>query len=634
MRSWTIAIPALVAAAAATGVARAEADANGSLAPLIDTLRSPDADEARRLDAAARLLARLADTGVRAILQEALWDDRPAGIRRLVARAAASADADPAALARSLGTALSSALRAPVNEADALALLAALARCPTHDAVRAVIEHAVAPEGVPPDIRAAAFDALAAQSGQSRLGDDRSAWILWWEDAQWQRADEWRRRGMPGAPPTTAPEGQRLASLYRRLHAVIPDAERDRLLVEMLAAPEEPVRLAAFELIMVSLVNAKPVGDEAASASAARLSDPSTAVRIEAARTAELLDRPEALPALRAAIEHETDPSAAAAMLRAASLHAGPSDVESALRWLSAADETARAAAAEMLDAAANAAVLEAPARDRVRAALEALGDEGWPPAACRLAARMGLGDPLARLLAEEDRERARRCANALADVPAALDALVAAALEYPDLYEPAAVALARHAATAEGFVRLQALRAPTEKDRLDARAMMARALPPTDLQRIARREANDRARARFLAAVVSPEYLAVPTDLPERVELSLMLGEAQIRAGWSREAIATLDMLPTGWQGPRAVALRVTALLCLGRRGEAELLAPAPIPPEAPVLTEDLAADAWLSALEWCGGPDRETLREAIESRFGPTLSPEQALRLRSLGP
>lgn len=640
VRAWIRAIPALGAVVFAAGLSSARQRQPDRIGAAIETLRTPDATGEQKLDATEHLLSHVDQARARAALQEALWDDRPTGVRRLVAQAAAASPHDPSALARSFGTALSSAVHEPTHEADALSLLDALGRCPTRDAVRAVVEHAVAPEGITPALREGAYAALSRQTGLTQTGDLREAWLRWWERAQWLAEDEWPRHAGIGEAPTLAPPaalveiasaGQRIAMVYSRLHALTAEADRDRLLIEMLGAPEEAVRSAAFELIMTSLVNAKPVGDEAAAAAAQRLSDPSPVIRAEAARTVELLDRPASAPLLRLAIEQEPDPTAAAAMLRAASRAPATALIEPALRWLASAEPVAMPAAAEALDALARAGLLEShEIRERVHTSLMVLAPASWAAPACRLAARTDLTNPLIGLLAQQDRERARECAAALADVPQALDMLVAAATSHPDLYESTATALARHAANADGFASLAALPAPSEKDRLDARAMMARALAPGELLRLARTSPDEPSRARLLAAVITPEYLAVANDLPDRVELALLLARSQVRSEWTQDALSTLDLLPTGWQGPRALSLRVTALLCLNRRAEAEAVAPPPTPPEAPLLPEDLAADAWLDALEWCAGAG--ALHDAFESRFGVGLSPEQSLRFRSL--
>lgn len=616
---------------------RAEASQASEVADLASVLRSAEAETGGWRSAAGALLARVDDGEARAALQAALWDDRPAGVRRAVAEAVADLDGETPALVRSLGTALAASASERGSTGDATVIVRALGRHRSKEAVRALVENAVSADGVAREVRSAAMGELARLTGHREFASDSRACERWWGGAQWLSDADWASevRVSPSAEAKpVASVGDRFAGLYRRLHAATAEPGRDALLVEMLESPEDAVRSAGFDLIMLALVNAKAVGEGPASAAAKCLADESPMIRAEAARTIELLERADDWGLLWSRLAVERDESAAAAMLRAGVRHPTKALVAPAIEWLeSGSVEGARSAAAEALEASRRAGLLtDSREIDLVRGALRLGPVAEWSPAAFRLAVGVGMLKEVTSALVGADRATAKRAAAATAESAEGLEALVNAAGRWDGLFPEAAAGLRRFSATVDGYERLAALPSATADERAAALDGLTRAMPPAELVRLANSFSNVGRREGLLAPIVTQEFLAGTADLPERVELALVLARSRVMLSRPEDALATLALLPSDWQGPRALALRVTALVCMGRIGDADSAAPAALPPEEPPLPAEMLVEAWLQAVERCAGRDEAAgIVAEFEKRFGGALSVEQAARWRA---
>lgn len=657
-RLGTRAIPGLIAlgAVAALCISRADertvlaqssqtpqstADQPSRVADLASALHAPESPALSWKNAAAGLLKYIDDPAAKAALQSALWDDHPPGVRRAVADAIAASPEGTSSLVRSLGTALVAARNETDGTGDAAAIIAALSRFRTKEAVRALMDGIVLDDRADDETLKRACDALARMMSRGDAACDRSSWAAWWSRAQWYEAEAWNQEVAGKSPDPVEPrimaesDGERLATVYRRLHALTPESGREPLLIEMLEAPEEAVRLAAFDLITLSLVNARPVGDGAAAAAAARLADRSPRVRAEAARSVGLLGRAEATDLLLAALAKESDRHAVAAMLRAAGRRPDVRLIEPALRWIDAPDGDAWTAACEALDAAKRADLLnDERDRNRLMAALVARPVASWPKPAFRLAVALGEQGVVQQVLMGRDRVLAGLAGEALAESRTGIEVLLAAASTNADLFSSAASAVLLHAPTAAGYARLSALPAPTEADRDAALRAVAAVLPPEELLVLSRSQPDHALRESLLGPLVTQEFLAETDDLPERVEVALVLARTRLVLNRPSDSLATLQLLPTDWQGPRALALRVTALLCLGRIEDAEAVAPQPTPTQqSPPLLTAAAAEAWLEAMEICTDQQKlPSVLAAFARRFDGELSPEHAARLQAV--
>lgn len=567
----------------------------------------------------------------RGALQEALWNDRPAGVRRAVADAIVAGRAGAPELVRSLGTALAAALSGEGAPDDALALVRALAVHRSKDAARVLVEQGVESSAAP--VREAALAALSRLSGRKELTGNAKACAEWWSVACWLSDEEWERQVTPAAEVAAAPESpaERLAVLYRRLHAATAESGRDALLVEMLESPEPPVRLAGFELIMLSLVNAKPVGEGPAAAAARCLEDESSAIRAEAARTIELLGRPADLERLARRLEVESDENAAASMLRAGAHRPTPALFEPAIRWLDAgAPGLAASAGAEALDALRRAGNLTARQEDQAREALQPRLKQEPDGAMLRLAAGLGLLEEVSSVALGPDRARAKQVAPALAESEAGLSVLLSAAAEHTDLFDEVAAGITRFRASADGYAALASLPAPSPEARAAALERLTRSMDCAELRRLIETPWTPGRTEAILGPLVSPEFFSKAGDLPERVELALELARARIELRRPGDALATLAILPGDWQGARTISARVTALVCLGRYAEADAAAPSSDENGRGALTQEQRAEAWLLAAENCGSTG--LVKREFEERFESDLSAEQRARWNAL--
>jgi hypothetical protein len=365
------------------------------------------------------------------------------------------------------------------------------------------------------------------------------------------------------------------------------------------------------------------------------LSNESPRIRAEAARTIELLGRAGDWALLWDRLAVEGDEAAAAAMLRAGARHPAEPLRDAALRWIeSARDPGAQVAAAEALEASRRAGLLgDAEALERARIAVRTKPSREWSAEWFRLAVGVGLVSDVAGVLDHPDRALARRAAEALSENAEGLESLVRAAERHADLFASAASGLQKHAPSVDGYARLFALPAPDSKERAAALDAMVRAMPPVELGRLAASESDAERREALLAPIVTQEFLSTTSDLTERVELALLLARTRVSLDRSADALATLALLPSGWQGPRALALRVTALLCMGRIEDADETAPTAAPPDEGALPAEMLMEAWLDALEQCSGDESgPSIAAEFEKRYAGSLSPEQAARWRAL--
>lgn len=520
--------------------------------------------------AAAALISRSEAPDVARELQAALSPTRSSASRTAIADQISQSPTVPF---RGLIPALAENLD-PADPALTTSALKALARYQSREAVRAILDGFL-PVGrpVPAELTSRACETLAAQTGLVDLGDELDAWRAWWNRAQWLTEQEWRTQvGRQQAAAAQALRRQRAAAvalvvdLYRRLHAAAPDATRPDLLAEMMAAGESEVRRLGLDLTMRALLNGKAIDDTVAGAVAARLSDSSPSVRAEAATILDRLNRPRFGPALRDALRREQNPTAAAAMLRAAQNDPDESVIAASLTWIRNGQPASDAAIAALL-AAHSKGALEAPGLViEVRAELERLYPNLLTSDAMSLLVALGDGQAVIDLLDSADPARATMAANALVDWAPAVDALVASAGQRSALRDAAVRSLMRHRLTAGGFSAARALLDEREPSHWDALLQYARSLPADELLILASAERTPESREALIAHTVTPDFLAQVAEPTARIDLLVLALQTRLTLGRAADALAVLDATPTEWLGPRLRALRVTALLCLNR--------------------------------------------------------------------
>ncbi len=589
-------------------------------------LASAENGDSARETAATALIA-LADKGdALRVLTRALESDDPVGGRRAVAAALSQSPLAPAVLAAPLIRALESA-----STESLPVVLRALGRYRSKAAVRAVFETVLRPEGPepPPAVLAQATATLAAQTGMVAFGGDVARWRAWWDSAQWLPEAQWRQvlLDAQGEAAREARQGREavargLVDVLRRLHAAAPEEARSDLVVEMLTSGVPEARLLGLELTRRALLNARIPNEAVTAAVAARLTDPAPSARNAAASILERLARPDLSTRIMEALQQETDPDAAAAMLRALARTPLVELPPVAARWLTA-DPRAEVAAIEALEATAALGLLtDASIVSQVRAALLDRFPN-LPPAGMRLLVDLGEGERVIALLESPNEESARAAAEALSGRAAAVDALVIAARRNPALFDWAVRALTRHRPTAEGFAVAATLPASSAEQKSASLEGFARALPPGELLKVARSERDPVRREALLAPASAPEFFAQAEGLDERIDLAVLLTRNRLEQGRAGQALAVLDAVPSTRQGPRLISLRVAALLCLNRIDDAA------------AITEprEVLADAWLQGLEAAiKEAHAREIADQIEERFGDSLSAAQRSRLETL--
>ena len=231
-------------------------------------------------------------------------------------------------------------------------------------------------------VRDAAFDALAVLTGTETRGNDRAAWLAWWEQTGTLEPAAWYRRLLANftrdvAQRTLGEEHLKLRLLESQgaLYRTTADEDRPAVLTYMLGDPLLPIRQLGMDLAVARLLDDKPFDEPLRQALRDRLTDPAAALRARAALLLrDLADEPAAsIAAERLASDREPATVAREAYLRLLSRLPQPEAAEPALRML--ADPALRGEAAGALAASYDAGHLTPEqtdlAADRVRATLE-----------------------------------------------------------------------------------------------------------------------------------------------------------------------------------------------------------------------------------------------------------------------
>lgn len=220
--------------------------------------------------------------------------------------------------------------------------------------------------GEQPEIRTAAFNALANLACLHDLGNDEQAWRAWWAEHRGLPAEVWYQRLLANFAKHNAELAarqkwaqDRLLEAQRLIYESMPSENRPAALLTMLGDPLEAVRLLGMELVHRRLVEGSPPGPELLRAVRGRLDDRNAAVRRRAALVLRDVADGEAadLLARRLVVGTEKDVAALRAYLLLLTQVPRKEAVVAALDML--ADPRFSAEAAGVLVAAANANMLE-----------------------------------------------------------------------------------------------------------------------------------------------------------------------------------------------------------------------------------------------------------------------------------
>lgn len=304
----------------------------------------------------------------------------------------------------------------------------ALGRVRTQPAAGVLIQ--LIDPGQPTLVRDAAFDALAVLTGSETRGDDRAAWLAWWEQTGTLDTAGWYRRLLANftrdlAERTLGEDHLKLrllesqGALYRTTSA----EDRPAVLTYMLGDPLLPIRQLAMDLAFARLLDDQTFGEPLREALRERLTDPAVGLR---ARSALLLrdladERAAAIVADRLASDEEPATVAREAYLRLLSRLPQPEAVDPALRML--ADPELRGEAAGALAASYDAGHLTPEqadlAADRVRDTLESNLNGEPEPQVVTLLGKVGTPadyERIARWVDSSDTAVKRAAAQAWAD--------------------------------------------------------------------------------------------------------------------------------------------------------------------------------------------------------------------------
>jgi hypothetical protein len=506
------------------------------------------------------------------------------------------------------------------------AALAALAAVGSQVAAKVLIDHASA--FMPPEVSGAAFDGLIRMSGRDDLGREPAAWSDWFSTHRGLDELEWRDAMIAGLIARHTRSGdamraatQRITDVYRRLYLVSPYQDRGGLLAEMLRA-EDPLRGLGIELVYRELAQGRQVDQEVGTAAIEMLAGPSPATRIEAARLVATLSPPESGTRLTRALEIETMPGPAKALLMACAKWPRVSAVQSSLRWLEYGAVT-RDEAASLLLALDTEGLLTSPSdRRRVAQTLRAAGPRKLNADGLRLAVLTGDDndrEAIAALIGDRDAPTRDVAASALARRPEFAGRVIAAARSDSALYPAAIAATASHRASASGYADLRAIDAPSPEARRAGLLAVARAMEPAEVLEAARSHEPD---PELRVAVLSTlgNAAATPDERDAINAAKLLLAQTQLELRRPDAAIAALLQINGASEDQKftqdSERSYVAALLWLNRIDEA--------------LARNAGADDWLAALELIGDePHAPMVARAALEQFENVLEPAERAML-----
>lgn len=599
--------------------------------------KAEGADPARWAEAAAALLDAGDEQAIRsAVLAEGASAEMVVALAQVVAqREGPAPDAVYDALAERLGAASS--------QAEARALVAALARSSSKRAVQACIEALQAPS---PILAAAEiFAALRTLTGRADLGDDVSAWATWWESARWLPEVEWRGRlaRWRGERARRLEKERddayaRLGALLREMHARLPEAERPERLAALLTDELPAVRRVGMDLAQRDLLNARAIPPGVVEAVAANLDQPDVGLRRAAAALLARLPNIDAFERIGAALLREQDPETAGSLLRAAARAPTAALCKVAADWLDRrASASSAGSAADLLLAASRQGALREPAvRRQVADSLRRTPVASLTPVEIELFLALGSAADRRNLLAA-----ALEPASADPLSPEAQRALWAGLAARPDTAQRIVLGNVSPAPQAAVIQAAKSL-----GDAAAAQILLDKASAEQDAETAARWRAGA-AQACLTLPLPAVRSLSAGVDDAFRVALLRAALEADPAVGQTPLLDLFADLVGSAVgsgetelarRGAEALGRMAAAGATLSSRAQAAALAALAAADRlkaAPALPADAAT--WLEALRLAQagnwpGPARSRLAQVILARFSDALTPADAQWVRSL--
>jgi hypothetical protein len=487
----------------------------------------------------------------------------------------------------------------------------------------------------PESVRRAAWGALAKLSGRSDLGDNADEWRRWLDHAQSLSREEWSElvaQGMARRADSAEINRQsaitRLVEAYRRVHVSLPPEQRSEFLAGLMRDDIDEVRSLGFELVLRELSENARLGSAVEAAAISLLDSPTASVRERAGLLVAQLNPPSARASVIAALEHEADPGAAAALLRAATRWPDESMLPIALGWIDSLS-TALPSAVDYIRQLLRAGYLQTPeTRELVLTSLRALPLERIPPGACDIFVHIGNEDDVrlvARLLSQPSGGIRLAAAQALLNAPDHIDDVLLAAQNDPELFDVAARAVAMYWPSAEGFRSVASLRAPSQDAWQRGLLRIAELMPAPDIVIVAP-TLDEKLREPVLANLASANRILserLSTATFEALGTGLVeLARLRLESNKPDAALAALDAmqeLPILMGEETVNDIRVESLLSLGRISDAESFT--------------TPCEPWLGALERSvDKPFAHLIADELEKRYAGKLSIENQKEYESL--
>jgi hypothetical protein len=477
-------------------------------------------------------------------------------------------------------------------------------------------------------------------TGREDLGPEPAAWNSWLIETAQLTPGEWdnlvakaiwaRSQKLDRQVETLA---DRLTEGYRRLYLALPQVppeERVRLLVQMLRSDIPDLQSLGFEVLNRELAAGNAVDSQITNEAVKMLGSREPATRARAAALLLQLAPPGAGGTIATALLTETDPRVADQLLAGVARWPDSRSRDRVLAWLESGAKPSPPSL-DAVQALVNAGLLTDPAdRDRTLAAVRRLEAAALTPAACRLLVELGGQsdrDCVAGLLNGDASAVRSEAAIALAERPEFFDAILSRAKSDSSLFPAAVLAMIKSQPTADGYLLLESLAAPTVEIKRVGLLRAAAALSASDLLKVAARpQISDETRDAMLSRLI--EYGAgLPRAGTDEDPIAinagiLMLAQARLNLKRPDLALVALNSLPPEAAGivpATRTKMLIVALLWTNRLDEAVLL-------EAP-------ASDWLAGLRLAlAEPHARSILREIRARFGRILTEDQIKELNQL--
>lgn len=485
--------------------------------------------------------------------------------------------------------------------------------------------------------------ALERCTGKLGLAPENDAWSAYLRtvadtDAAWQATLVLNLAASRDAKfAESAALTDRLIASLRSLHLATPPEQRWPLLGSMLADPLPPVNLLALDLVSRELsANNRP--DEAIAAQVLKLvRSADDHVREQAAILVANLAPAGAASALNDALEHETSPRAAAAMLAATSRWPEAAFEQSIVRWIraDASSDESRSARDGAIDAAwalYRAGYLRSDDSEQpILEVLRGIGLGDLSGSGCQLRVEIGDQtdrDALAVLLGSKIPAQRLAAGESLVGFPEFLPRILAAARVDPLLVDVAVRGVLTQDTSLAGFTAIEEATRKAPEQRRAALTLIASVLEENEIIEAAARVDDLSLREAVLAQLADPKRVMSeqtnPRTLPVVADGLLKLAELRLELNRPGDSIAALDALPEIEKyapAQRVHDLRTMGLILLGRTEQAR--------------ETGGSIDAWLRTLDLAIrlSPDKaQSIASTIETTLGDKIEPTDRVRLEDL--